>query len=461
MMTAPYTETEDAAGTVAARTEALSPPPRTVAESGLDTRLIVDLAAKFLLLRGRLSTDALSREIRLPLSVLGEALAFMRAERLVEVVRHEGLEPSVVYQLSELGRMLANDAHARCRYAGPAPVTLQAYSEMIELHSIKRATINRNFIRNAFRDMIAPLAIVDQIGAAMNSGRAILLHGPAGSGKTFLAEHLAPLQPGSILVPYAVTVGGEIIQIYDPLVHKPVREPDETRGAVSRDRDARWIHCRRPMIIAGGELNLQMLDLQFEPALRFYQAPPHLKANGGLFVVDDLGRQLVAPQDLMNRWIVPLDRRRDYLSLHTGFKFSIPFDLTVIFSTNLPPHSIADEALLRRFGYKVHLGPVDRDTYRRLFERSCAETGVVFDGKAVDWLIAERHAAERRPLLACYPADLVGRVRDFALYDEREPRLTDESLGHAWSTYFFGSGPNESAWDPASRGNDILHGELS
>jgi energy-coupling factor transporter ATP-binding protein EcfA2 len=292
------------------------------------------------------------------------------------------------------------------------------------------------------------------VGAAMNSGRAILIYGPAGSGKTYLAEHLAALQPGNIPVPHAISVGGEIIQVFDPLIHEPVAGAG-AGGLIRSSSDERWRWCRRPVVIAGGELTLQTLDLQFDPATRYYQAPPHLKANGGVFVVDDLGRQLVSPRDLMNRWIVPLDRNRDYLSLHTGFKFSVPFDMTVMFSTNLTPSDIADEAFLRRFGYKVHLGPMDLASYRRVFEQACRGMEVAFDPAGFDWLIEHRHAREGRLLLACYPRDLVGRVRDFAAYDGSTPRATVEALARAWTTYFTTAGaPVDTASQQSTRSKE-------
>lgn len=413
--------------------------PRTIAESGLDASQITELCAKLLLTRGRKrSLRDLAGLIHLPPSVVSEVLAYMRVERLVELTAHSGVEADAEFQLSDAGRAFAREALGHCQYVGPAPVTLAAYCERVAAHSMRHVAIDAAYVRRSFQSLELAPAIVDQLGAAMNSGRAILIHGPAGTGKTFLAEHLALLQPGTIAVPYALTVGGEIIQVFDPLVHEPAGDALPPRSTLMRaDRDERWVCCRRPVVIVGGELTLPMLDLQFDATTGYYQAPPHMKANGGLFVVDDLGRQMVAPQDLMNRWIVPLDRQRDYLSLHTGFRFTVPFDLTVVFSTNLRPDELADEAFLRRFGYKIPLGALDRDRYHRIFEAACDAMGVTFDAAALAWLLRERHKREGRELFACYPRDLVERVRDFSIYEGTTARLSPETLARAWQAYFF------------------------
>jgi SpoVK/Ycf46/Vps4 family AAA+-type ATPase len=272
----------------------------------------------------------------------------------------------------------------------------------------------------------------------MNSGSAMFLYGPAGSGKTFLAEQLLRLLSGHVAVPHAICVDNEVIQLFDPLIHETVDEragsPDSLYS--QRHMDARWALCRRPVSLTGGELTLDMLNLYFDETTRFYQAPPHVKANNGLFIIDDLGRQLVSPQQLMNRWIVPMDRRHDYQALHNGYKFAIPFDVILVFSTNMTPRDIADEAFLRRLGYKIHVGPLEESEYRSIFRDVCKAKGVPYSDDAVEYLLREHHEKDGKPLLACYPRDIVGQIRDFAVYRDEVPELTHDALDWAWRNYF-------------------------
>jgi len=419
--------------------------PRDLGRLGLPHNFLVDLIGKVLFLQGRLRLLELSAALKLPPSVLAEVLKFMRGERYVELTLQGNTDADTDCKLTDAGRDRAIEALERCQYAGPAPVTLTEYQAMVRSQSLGHLTLDAATVRNAFEGLVIARSTIDQMGAAMNSGRAILLYGPAGSGKTFLAEHLASLLPGEIAVPHAILVGGEVVQIYDPLIHEPAPGAQSLAPSIVRsDIDERWVLCKRPVVITGGELTLSMLDLQFDGGTRFYQAPPHLKANGGMFIVDDLGRQLVSPRELMNRWIVPLDRQRDYLSLHNGFKFVVPFDMTVVFSTNLRPSQLADDAFLRRFGYKTFIGPMDLESYRSVFQTNCDEMEVRWDARAFDWLIAERHSREERPLLACFPRDLVGRVRDFASYEGVAAELSPETLSRAWSTYFVNDG--DASW---------------
>lgn len=413
----------------------LPPAPRNLIETGLPQAFLVDLTLKMLAQRGSLSLQDLAWQIHLPRGVLGPVVDFVRNERLAEIGRGGMPELDAQYQLTDKGHARAVEAARRCSYTGPAPVPLELYQAIVTAQAVSNERFEAIDVRHALADVVLDPELVDRIGAAMNSGRAMLLYGPPGSGKTYIAELLARLARGSIAVPYALFVGGEIVQVYDPIFHEAIEQAGPI-GLLERTHDRRWQVCRRPMIVSGGELTLAMLDLQFDEQTRFYQAPPHMKANGGIYVVDDLGRQLVSPRDLMNRWIVPLDRRRDYLSLHNGFKFSVPFEMTVVFSTNLQPAQLADEAFLRRFGYKILVGPVDPGSYRTLFERVCDELGVRFDAQGLEWLLRERHHRTGRALLACYPRDLIGRVRDLAVYQREPAEMSEESLARAWSVYF-------------------------
>ena len=284
----------------------------------------------------------------------------------------------------------------------------------------------------------------DQLGAAMNSLRAVLLYGPAGAGKTFLCEQMARLLSGHVAVHHAVEVGGEIIRVFDPLVHRAVPVTDGPHLTIdNRSRtDARWVLCERPIVMTGGELTLEMLDLSFDARAGYYEAPPHFKANNGLFIVDDLGRQVITPRALMNRWIVPMERRHDYLMLRNGGKFTIPFDLVLVFSTNMDPRELDDAAFLRRLGHKIRVGAVTLGDYQRIFERAAATEDVPFDSEAFEALL-HRHAHERRALLACLPQDLLHLITSRATYLGVRPQMSPELLDWAWLAYFGSAVPLE------------------
>lgn len=425
----------EGAGDVASRV--LPTSPRTVEETGLDFLFLTELLCKILFLRGRMSLADISSHVKLPVSVLENVLDFMRAEHLCELASRGDNSASTFFQLSDTGRLRAGDYLRRCQYAGPAPVSLDVYSAQIQRQSIRDVQYTREIMAAGFDGFIIQDKILDQLGAAMNSSRAIMIYGQPGSGKTFIAENLVRLMSDYVAIPYAITVDNEIIQIFDPHVHQvlPAKAAAANLGR-KNPVDARWLACKRPIAISGGELTLETLDLDFDDGTRFYQAPPHVKANNGLYVVDDLGRQKVSPQDLMNRWIVPLDRRRDYLTLHTGYKFQIPFDVIVVFSSNQDPADLADEAFLRRLGYKIHIGALSEDQYRKVFRKVCEQWSIPYIEQGFQHLLQHYHYKEGRPLLACYPRDLLGQVRDLAIYEGRAPELSATLLDWAWNNYF-------------------------
>lgn len=411
--------------------------PRHVDDTGLSEAMLVDLLLKTLFVRGQLRLPDLAAHLGLAASVLDPLLTFLRAERLCDMSRRGETDASLTYVLTENGSLRAQDYLRRNQYVGPAPVSLQSYVDQVRRQSVSGMRVERARLAAAFEGIVVQPAILEQFGTAMNSGRAIFVYGPPGSGKTFISEHLVHLLSGHVAVPHAVAVDGEIIQVFDPLVHRPIPEDAAWRGLdLGPSVDRRWVLCERPVVRTGAELTLPMVDLQFDQESRFYQAPPQVKANNGLFIIDDLGRQIVPAQALMNRWIVPLDRHIDFLALHTGTKFMVPFDVIVVFSSNLKPSDLADEAFLRRLGYKIYIGHLNETDYRAIFRQTCAEFEIPYDDAAVDDLLREHHAKEERPLLACLPRDLLEQIRDRARFSGNPPELTHTALDWAWNNYF-------------------------
>ncbi|WP_434718327.1 ATP-binding protein [Paraburkholderia sp. A1BS-2L] len=417
--------------------------PRTVAEVGLDQNFLLELVAKTAFMVGKVSLSQLVQRLKLGASVLDSVVAFAVRERVLEIVRRGASDIDVEVQLTDGGRKRAAEFVSHCRYVGPAPVSLAAYDAVLQRQSVRGAHVTRAGMRAAFGGLTVKDALLDDIGGAINSGKPLIFFGPPGGGKTSLAERLGRLLPGQIAVPYAIAVENEIIQIFDPLIHR-VCERAPTEDARGAPLDARWQVCRRPMVMSGGELTLEMLELGYDKSSGFYQAPPHVKANGGLYIVDDLGRQRVAPADLLNRWIVPFDRGRDMLTLHTGSRFSLPFDVMVTFSSNFAPGDLGDEAFFRRLGCKLYIGPLELVEYRAVYEQRCAELNVASDDGAFEYLAHHLHMSSGRPLLACYPGDLLRIVLANARYLEK-PAVADRvSLLRAWNSYFAVVGEHEN-----------------
>ena len=434
----------DTGSTGRAGSVALMPvPPSTVEETGLPFFFLLELVAKHLFRGGPQRASELAARLHLLPGVMESLLVFMRDERLIEVqarthdAANGAMTKDFTYVLSDLGRDRAGDAMARCQYAGPAPVSLAHYVRQVAQQSFRDERVTQEAVRRNFGGEVIRPGLLEQFGAAMNSGRAMFVYGPPGAGKTYIAERLVGLMAGAVYIPYALYVDGEVIQVYDPLVHQPMEMATESKTRIERHiaQDGRWVRCARPVVLNGGELSLSMLDLQFDSESRYYTAPPQVKANNGLLIIDDLGRQLSEPRVIMNRWIVPMDRQIDYLSLHTGVKFRVPFDLSLVFSTNLPPSSLADEAFLRRLGYKIYVGYLDEASYGEIFKRVCQEMGVLFTKAGLTYVL-KRHEREHKPLLACIPRDLVGQVRDHAAYMGQTPELEEGLLDWAWNNYF-------------------------
>ncbi|WP_205665252.1 AAA family ATPase [Caldimonas tepidiphila] len=421
-----------------------------MSDTGLPAHLLSELLLKVMQQSGLQHLQALAQHLRLLPGVVEEVLAGLRRDSLVEIRWRGALDGDVEYELTQAGRTRAVEAEQRNRYAGPAPVSLKAYVAQVQTQAVRGMRVTRPAFEAAMAAVIMRPEVREQLGTAMNSRRSILLYGPPGSGKTYLCEQVSRMLAGPVAVPYAVEVSGEIVRVYDPLVHQPAAapgpSPEPASGALdSRMRpDARWVLCERPVVVTGGELTLEMLELMFDERAGFYQAPPHVKANNGLYLVDDLGRQRVSPRELLNRWIVPMEQYHDHLVLRSGAKFKVPFDCLLFFSTNLTPADVADEAFLRRIGHKIFLGEVAPAQYGQLLREACADTGVGCDEGAVEHLLA-LHRRHGRPLLASAPRDLVSHVSDHAAYHGLSARLSPDLLERAWHNQFASSGGSGAA----------------
>lgn len=416
------------------RPPAFAPPPiRSSEDTGLTPAFIGELVLKRIYYGGTLTGHEIARQVRLPFpNVVDVALDSLRRSNLLEV--KSGMSPSPAsyeYALTSRGHQKVLELLERNGYAGPAPVPLEVYRQAVAAQSIRGVVVTRSQLARAFAGLVISPTLLDQLGPAVNSGRSLFLFGPPGNGKTSIAETVTRVLGGAIYLPFAVEYDGQVIKLFDPVHHRAEDLLDGKPDATDR----RWVLTQRPVVVAGGELTMAQLDLVYSETSHFYEAPLQMKANGGMFLIDDFGRQQVSPRDLLNRWIVPLEKREDYLSLRTGQVISVPFDQLIIFSTNLEPHRLVDEAFLRRIRYKVQVPNPTEDEFREIFARVCAERGVPYEPAAVAQVIAyvQQHGLELR---CCQPRDLVEQIIDIATFTDAAPRLTPELVRLACASYF-------------------------
>jgi hypothetical protein len=418
------------------RLSRLAPRPRCIEDTGLSRELLIDLISKHILDQGSLSLAQLSNSIRLPGAIIENLLGFMRTEALIEVRPNRSDEPGLTYTLTDRGRAAALDAMLRSGYIGPAPVTLEHYSVTTRAQSIHGQKVSRDAMHGSFDSVVIEQSLLDRLGASVNSGRAIFLYGGAGTGKTYISQRLAKLFPDLTLIPHAVAIDNHIVQLFDPLIHQVVDRANDDSHQLSKGYDQRFNLCERPTVITAGELAADMLEVMYEPAAKTYEAPLQMRANNGIFIIDDLGRQQIQPKELFNRWIVPLEERKDYLSLQSGRHFSVPFDTILIFSTNIHPLELADEAFLRRIGYKIEFTPLTAEAYECVWRDACVEMEVDYDPAVLDYVINQLHARHQVDLLPCHPRDLIGMAIDHALYTDNQRSIDIDKMRWAWRNYF-------------------------
>ena len=412
-------------------------PPATIAETGLHPDTLAQLLLKTLV-AGESTGTALAEKLRLPYSVLDALVQHARVEKLVEVRGAAGTGTAAYrYILTDLGRDRAMQFLDVNRYVGPAPVALAQYNDYVRACMAARPYVDRDTLATGFAELIVSKGMFDQLGPAVNSGKSLFLYGAPGNGKTVVAEGIGRALGTEMFVPHAIDVDGQTITIFDPVNHVPLGGGAAATSVIAAAvHDRRWEKIRRPVVVVGGELTLEMLDLTFNPIARFYEAPIQMKANGGVFVVDDFGRQRIPPRDLLNRWIVPLESRVDFLTLHTGRKFEIPFNVLIVFATNLKPESLADEAFMRRIPYKILAKNPTMDEYCRIFELNCRKRGLPFDPVMVEYLSRKYYQPRRLQMRACHPRDLVEQVVNICRYQNRELVITRELLDAACGSYF-------------------------
>ncbi len=423
------------------------PQPQTVEETGLDFGLLSDLCIKCIYYTGRPMARDLAAQMALPFYIVEELLDFLKQEQYCEIVGSGGGlgAQNYRYGLSVKGSEKAEEVLARNQYVGPAPVPFDQYLDVLPQQSIRNLSVDRATVEQALSDLVLSESTVDLIGPAINSSKSVLIYGSSGNGKSTIAYSIGDMLPGSVLIPHAVEVHGQIVKVFDPRLHQRAhpdvaleRRRQNSHVGASRERrlDQRWAVAKRPLIVAGGELTLRDLELRFNPVTKLYVAPFQMQANSGVLVIDDFGRQIIEPRELLNRWIVPMDNGCDHLSLHTGETIQIPFDVLLVFSTNLPPAQLGDEAFFRRIRHKVEVPDPTREGFIEILQRVCREKGVEYVEDVVAYLVEEYYVSPNRPFRGCHPRDIVELVEDIAAFTGRQPILSRDLIDMACHSYF-------------------------
>jgi predicted ATPase with chaperone activity len=407
--------------------------PQSLAELDVSVAVLEDLALKMLYMAGAQTVVDLSERLCLSYSAANGLFERLRAEQVCHVTGMAGNVPQIA--ITAQGRTRAADLMAQSRYVGPAPVSFDNYAQQVRKQSVRNVRVHAADVERAFADLVVDPALMRQLGTAVNSGSSVFLYGPPGTGKTTFAEMLSRvLAEDEVWIPHAVEVDGQIITVFDSAIHKSTGAPDGKH-------DPRWVLCERPAVLVGGELTAEMLDLQFNPISRFYVGPMQMKANNGVLIIDDFGRQRLRPEELLNRWIVPLDRRIDFLTMVGGKKIEIPFEMLVVFASNLDPAELVDPAFIRRIKTKIRIGAVTDEQFGEIFARVAQKNRVKYDDSIPKDLIDYIRLCLGEELRACYPRDIVEQVCWAAQFDDREPYIDRKALGQAICAYFSNEKP--------------------
>ncbi len=422
---------------VETETQLTLPAPRTLEEAGLSRDLIAQLLLKTLHFSGELAGTELARRLGLPFGAIEPVLSTIKQHHHVEISGGALGSSSYHYRITDAGRTRAMLFLEQSHYVGFAPVPLEQYRRY--MHAFKAAiphTVDRPAVRNAFSHLVISQRVLDQLGPAINAGHSMFVYGPPGNGKTVISQAIHKLLDGDILVPHALEVEGGIIRFFDPVNHSVVPESEIAGLDLGGESDRRWVRCRRPMVMVGGELSLDQLELSYSPSLGFYRAPVQAIANGGVLVIDDFGRQQCSPRDLLNRWIVPLESRVDFLTLQTGQKFDLPFMTMIVFATNIRPAELVDEAFLRRIHYKIFAESPTKAEFLQIFENCCRDQQLEYRPDVIEHLLSTYFKPRQIQLRGCQPRDLLNQVVSLAEYLGELPAVTSELLEAACAAYF-------------------------
>jgi len=403
--------------------------PQTIGEVDVHQSVLEDIALKILYLSSSLSILELAEKTKLSFEVAKEISFRLRTEMFCQVTGSNGYIPQIA--ITSQGRTRAMELLSQCRYTGPAPVSLENYVKQTRKQSLSNVEVHAEDVQRAFSHLVVDREMLRQFGTALNSGSSIFIYGPPGTGKTTIAETLSRvIAEDEIWIPYAVEVDGQIITVYDSAIHYQVEEPRP------KNRDDRWVLCQRPAVMVGGELTAEMLDLQFNPVTKYYVAPAQMKANNGVLIIDDFGRQRIRPEELLNRWVVPLDRRIDFLALAGGKKIEVPFEMLVVFASNMDPAELVDACFLRRIQTKIKIGPVSDGQFCEIFRRVADEHQIPFDAGIPKDLIDFIRGTLKQELRQCHPRDIVNQILWAARYEGRKPHLDHAAMAQAVEAYF-------------------------